>query len=132
MDYDGWAKASGEARWGRWNMARREDEYVELLGGVMGSKAAPEDGSAPHSHLLAEAWVKSSEEAGLESTVAYNDNLVRQGRNGAFHYQHAVGPKDGKRLSTARQVLLPMLQEGHANNHSLEVVLNAHVSQLLW
>lgn len=35
-----------------------------------------------------------------------------------------------RRLSTARQVLLPLLQG--ANNHSLEVVLNAQVSQLLW
>ena len=77
MDYDGWAKATGESRWGRWKMARLEDEYVELLGGVMGSKAAPADGSAAHSHVLADAWVKSSEEAGLTSTTAYNDNLVR-------------------------------------------------------
>ena len=146
-DYDGWAAVTGDPRWGHTTMGALEDEYEALLGGVAGSKAAPADGTAPHTHPLADAWFEAAEQAGLKTTQSYNDfSVANEGpnkdkprrREGGFHYQHGV--RSGKRLSTARQVLLPLLRhrrngvDGGDNStvHSLSVVLHAHVSKLLW
>ena len=146
-DYDGWAAVTGDPRWGHTTMGALEDEYEALLGGVAGSKAAPADGTAPHTHPLADAWFEAAEQAGLKTTQSYNDfSVANEGpnkdkprrREGGFHYQHGV--RSGKRLSTARQVLLPLLRhrrngvDGGDNStvHSLSVVLHAHVSELLW
>lgn len=151
-DYDGWAAATGEARWGYAAMSALEDAYESLVGGVAGSKV----------HPLADAWVESAGQAGLKTTESYNDfSLSALGseheahkesdgsqptklkREGGFHYQHSVRGK--QRLSTARQVLLPLLTPSVGGSDaddnttaeikrrkSLSVILHAHVLELLW
>ena len=151
-DYDGWAVATGEARWGYAAMSALEDAYESLVGGVAGLAA----------HPLADAWVESARQAGLKSTDSYNDfssstweseyethkesdgsQPIKRRREGGFRYQHSV--RRGQRLSTARQVLLPLLSPSARGSDaddnttaeikrrkSLSVVLHAHVLELLW
>lgn len=125
-DYDSWAAASGDARWGARSMAEAEAEYEAKI--AFGSKASAQPS---HASPVAHAWVAAAGESALGNTSSYNTAE----RRGGFHYEHAV--RRGVRQSTARQWLLPRLRGddsaggGGGAPNNLDVVVGAHVERVL-
>ena len=122
-DYDAWEAATGDPRWGAASMSRAEHVYEEAI--AFASKAEPADGSTSHALGVAESWVAAAAQSRHGGTPSYN---TAGGRDGGFHYEHAV--RNGVRESTARQFLLPLL-DGKSAAPNLHVMVSTHVQRLI-
>merc|ERR1740117_1134850 len=82
---------------------------------------------------VSKLWVEAAGQSSIGNQTDYNmrdDAGTHQQRGGGYEFQHAV--KDGTRQSTARELLLPLLDRNSAAfRPNLHVVVNAHVRRVI-
>ncbi|MBE7366724.1 GMC family oxidoreductase [Ramlibacter pallidus] len=124
-DYDGWARAVGDASWSWENCLpyfKKHEDYYKGADAVHGSGGEWRVERQRLRWDVLDAFAKAAQEAGIPHSEDFN----RGDNEGVGYFQ--VNQKDGWRWNTAKAFLRPICY-GRPN---FELWTNAHVSRLLF